>query len=502
MQQTIIQAIDAIAMREPDRPAIDVLGQVNTYGELKAASDAIAADLAVRPLAAKAPILVYCDQSFAAIAAFLGCVKAGHAYIPVDTHSPNDRLTMIEAIAEPALVLATTPLPVALKTPTMTPTQLAATMADGAAAPAPTLEADDNFYIIFTSGTTGQPKGVQISLANLQSFVDWMASFNLPEHARVLAQAPFSFDLSVMSLYPALTAGGCLKVLPKSTTADLRQLVLALPKLTVDVWVSTPSFIEMCLLDPTFDAAHHPDLRQLYFCGEELTHKTAERLLERFPEAELFNTYGPTEATVAVTAVQISREILAKYPRLPIGYAKPDTTLRLIADTAQQDQGRVIGELAIAGPSVSKGYLNRPNKTAAVFIKDRGRQAYRTGDLGYIEADGLIFYCGRTDFQIKLNGYRIELEEVNHFLNLAPMIRQGVAVPRYNREHKVSALLAYVVPTAADFDAKALTAAIHDHLQGVMMAYMIPSRFEFRDSLPLTQNGKVAIKALIQEVNA
>ncbi|WP_225047958.1 D-alanine--poly(phosphoribitol) ligase subunit DltA [Lacticaseibacillus kribbianus] len=502
MQSTIIEAIDAVAMQEPNRPAIDVLGQVNTYGELKAASDAIAADLAVRPIAAKTPILVYCDQSFAAIAAFLGCVKAGHAYIPVDTHSPKDRLTMIEDIAKPALVIATVPLPLTLHTPTVTPEQLQATMQDGAAAPAPSLQGGDNFYIIFTSGTTGQPKGVQISLDNLASFVAWMADFNLPTQAKMLAQAPFSFDLSVMSLYPALTAGGCLKVLPKETTADLRQLVTALPDLDVDVWVSTPSFIEMCLLDPTFDAAHHPNLRQLFFCGEELTHKTAARLLDRFPAAELFNTYGPTEATVAVTAVRITQDILARYPRLPIGYAKPDTTLRLIAETAQQEGDRVIGELAIAGPSVSKGYLNRPNKTAAVFTTDRGVQAYRTGDLGYIEDDGLIFYCGRTDFQIKLNGYRIELEEVNHYLNLAPMIRQGVAVPRYNREHKVAALLAYVVPADPTVDPATLTTAIHEHLQGVMMAYMIPSRFEFKDSLPLTQNGKVAIKALIQEVNA
>nr|WP_218841886.1 D-alanine--poly(phosphoribitol) ligase subunit DltA [Lacticaseibacillus absianus] len=500
--KSIIEMIDDIARSHPDWPAVDVLGAVHTYGELHQAATAIAADLAARPLAAGAPIMVYCDQSFEAIATFLGCVKAGHAYIPVDTHSPSDRLVMITQIAHPALTIATVPLPIAVATPVMTPAALAQAMAAPAAvAPAVTMRWSDNFYIIFTSGTTGQPKGVQISHANLSSFVAWMTRFDLPSRARVLTQAPFSFDLSVMSLYPTLTTGGCLQVLPKETTADLKALFKTLRDLPLEVWVSTPSFIELCLLAPDFDGAHHPELRQLYFCGEELTHATAAKLLERFPRAQVFNTYGPTEATVAVTAIEITPAVLAEHDRLPIGYAKPDTTLSLVPDTVRQEDGQAVGELYISGPSVSKGYLNRPDKTAAAFVSDHGEQAYRTGDLGFIASDGLIFYRGRTDFQIKLNGYRIELEEVNHYLNTAPMIRQAVAVPRYNAQHKVAQMLAFVVP-ASDGDARELTRAIHDYLQTVMMPYMIPQRFVYRDSLPVTANGKVAIKQLIAEVNA
>nr|WP_125702373.1 D-alanine--poly(phosphoribitol) ligase subunit DltA [Lacticaseibacillus daqingensis] len=499
--QSILEQFDQIATAHPDRPAIDELGQVITYGTLQAKANAIAAELAARNLPAKAPIMVYCDQSSLAVAAFLGCVKAGHAYIPVDTHAPNDRLLAIATIAAPALVLATVPLPVELPVATVTPGELAAIAVSKQPAPAPSLAPEDNFYIIFTSGTTGEPKGVQISHANLSSFVAWMASFKLPAQARILGQAPFSFDLSVMSLYPALTSGGCLTILPKTVTDDLKALVTTLETLPLNVWVSTPSFVELCLLAPTFDGAHHPELTQFFFCGEELTHATAAKLLTRFPQAQVFNTYGPTEATVAVTAIAITKAVLDQYDRLPIGYAKPDTGLTLVPDTTHEDMGQTVGELLIEGPSVSKGYLNRPAKTAAAFGQNHGVQTYRTGDLGVIAADGLIFYRGRTDFQIKLNGYRIELEEVNHYLNGAPMVHQAVAVPRYNAQHKVAQLLAYVVPAAGP-GSRELTQALHDYLATVMMPYMIPNRIVYRDSLPITANGKVAIKALIEEVNA
>ena len=499
--KSLIEIIDEIATSHPDWPAVNTLGELKTYGDLKAASDGIAAALQARKLPAKAPLMVYCDQSFAAIATFLGCVKAGHAYIPVDSHSPNDRLTMIEEIAHPALVLATIPLPLELQTTTVKAAQLSQMMTMAPVKNAD-LAADDNFYIIFTSGTTGQPKGVQISHANLISFVSWMASFKLPRRPRMLAQAPFSFDLSVMSLYPTLTSGGCLQILPKEQTDDLKTLFETLPHVPVDVWVSTPSFVDICLLSPLFDATSYPALKQFYFCGEELTHATATKLRQRFPQAKIYNTYGPTEATVAVTAVQITDSVLADYPRLPIGYAKPDTTMTLVPGTVRAEDDQQVGELEIIGPSVSKGYLNRPEKTAAAFTEEHGMRGYRTGDLGIIAEDGLIFYRGRTDFQIKLNGYRIELEEVDHYLNQAPMIHQAVAVPKYNAVHKVQQMLAYVVPEQGEEGGLALTKKIRTHLQQVMMPYMIPQRFIYKDSLPLTQNGKVAVKALISEVNA
>ncbi len=452
--------------------------------------------------------MVYADQHFATIAAFLGCVKSGHAYIPVDTHSPNTRLTQISEIARPAMTIATSELPINLPGQIMAADELGRLLATPeTAAPNPATRANpviggENFYIIFTSGTTGQPKGVQISHDNLLSFVNWMNDdFDLPAKPRMLAQAPYSFDLSVMSLYPCLTAGGTLVVLPKDATSDLGALVRLLPDLRLNVWVSTPSFMAMCLLDPNFNAQSQPDLSHIFFCGEELTNQLAGKILARFPEAAMYNTYGPTETTVAVTSIRVDDELLSKYPRLPIGYAKSDTFIDYRPGSTHEEDGQIVGELSITGPGVSKGYLNRPDKTAAAFTDNGATRSYATGDLGVVNDDGLLFYRGRTDFQIKMNGFRIELEEVNHYLNAQPLLKQAVAVPRYNRDHQVKQLVAFAVPVEPVTDALNFTKTLRGQLSSAMMEYMVPQRFIYRDNLPLTPNDKVDVKALISEVN-
>jgi len=484
----LIATIDQLAAQQPQTPAYNELGKMHTYAELKQASDTIAAALVRRQLPAQAPIIVYGDQSFMMLASFLGCVKAGHAYIPVDTHSATDRLTLITKIAQPALIIAVEPTPKPLPVPPITtPNELLAqpvTTSDSRY----WVHGDDNFYIIFTSGTTGQPKGVQISHNNLLSFINWqIKDFGLPQQAAILAQAPYSFDLSVMTLYPTLALGGTITVLPKAVTDNLASLFQTLPQLTLDVWVSTPSFMDICLLEPKFDQTHYPTLQYFLFCGEELTHHTASQLQQRFPQAHIFNTYGPTEATVAVTAVEITPQILANYQRLPIGYAKSDTT---ITTTATQ-------ELLLTGPSVSKGYLNRPDKTKAAF----SGTTYYSGDLGEITAAGLIFYHGRKDFQIKLNGYRIELEEVNYILNQMPTVKQAAVVPYYVA-HKVQRLIAFIVPNEkAAASNLARTKEIKQDLSQQMMPYMVPQRFIYRTQLPLTENGKIDFKSLQGEVN-
>ncbi len=504
----MIQTIDAQATAHPDAIAYDDCGHTTTYGQLKAASDAIACAIAERNLPVNRPIMIYADQHVATVAAFLGAVKAGHAYIPVDTHSPSTRLTQIIDVAHPALTIAAAPLPIHLPGQVMAPAELlrlVATSETAAPDPATRVHAvtgDENFYIIFTSGTTGQPKGVQISHDNLLSFVNWMRTdFDLPTTPRILAQAPYSFDLSVMSLYPCLTLGGTLVVLPKEATADLATLVQQLPQLNLDVWVSTPSFMAMCLLDNTFNETSQPNLSHIFFCGEELTHPLAAKIIKRFPHAAMFNTYGPTEATVAVTAIQITPDVLAQYPRLPIGYAKADTVIDYRTDSVHEDAHETVGELTITGPSVSKGYLNRPDKTAAVFSASATGPTYASGDLGVIGENGLLFYRGRIDFQIKLNGFRIELEEVNHYLNADAAVKNGVAVPRYNSKHQVAQLIAFIVPVAPIDNALAFTSQLRERLTANMMTYMVPQRFIYRDSLPLTPNDKVDIKALMREVN-
>lgn len=495
MIKNIVSAISKQAQQHPKRIAFNYLGNVNTYQELDNWSSRLAVCLRESELA-EGPILVYGGQTFDMLVAFLGSVKAGRTYIPVDVNSSPDRLKSILTTAAPALVIAVEPLPIKIHQRVLTVNDLQSIYETFDVAPEKDgLALEDTFYIIFTSGTTGDPKGVQISHHNLLSFVNWMDEWQDYANQNVLLQPAFSFDLSVMALYPTLVNGGTLKVLPKRTTDNFMQMFSVLPEMELNIWISTPSLIDICLLDPKFDQAHYPNLQNFLFCGEELTHQTAEKLKARFADAHIYNTYGPTEATVAVTSVEITDAILHKYDRLPIGYVKDDT--QILIDTDQRDSK---GELLIAGPSVSKGYLNNPAKTKAVFYEQHHVNGYRSGDLGYYDGD-LLFYNGRTDFQIKLNGYRIELEEVNHYLADLALIKQGVAVPKYDRNHKVKQLVAVVVPREKSATAARLTSTLKQQLSHNIMPYMMPQRFIFRDRLPLSANGKVDIKALIAGVN-
>lgn len=502
----MLNQVDFIANTQPNKVAYDELGRIHTYGQLKQASDSLASFLDSMALPEKAPIMVYGGQQFEMIAGFLGTTKAGHAYIPVDVNSAEERLTDIIDIAEPAAILAIDDLPITnLSIPIIGKIQLKKILSETVSYELThPVKKDENFYIIFTSGTTGKPKGVQISHNNLLSFANWMVSeaFNWPSESNVLSQPPYSFDLSVMDWVPTLITGGTLKALPKTAADDFKVLFSTLPKMDLNVWVSTPSFADVALLDPTFTQENHPKLIRFLFCGEVLTRTTAEKLLIRFPDAEIYNTYGPTEATVAVSSLLITKEIIDSYDKMPIGYVKADTKITIQDVDGQNISSGQKGEIIISGPSVSKGYLNNTEKTKLAFTKVDGVQAYKTGDLATIDENGLLHYQGRSDFQIKLHGFRIELEEVAQQLQQSQWIEQAVAVPRYDNDGKVKQLLAIIVAKTNDFaKPMLLTNAIKEEVKDVMMPYMMPSRFIYRETMPLTPNGKIDLKGLIAEVN-
>lgn len=506
----MIEAIEYFAQVQPDFPVYDILGQVHTYGDLKKDSDSLAAQIDRLGLPDKSPVVVFGGQEYEMLATFVALTKSGHAYIPIDSHSALERVAAIVEVAEPSLIIAINDFPLAdVAAPIFSAEQVQTAFREGASYElSHPVQGDDNYYIIFTSGTTGKPKGVQISHNNLLSFTNWMITdkeFATPERPQMLAQPPYSFDLSVMYWAPTLALGGTLFALPSAVTQDFKQLFETILSLPIAIWTSTPSFADMALLSDDFNSQKLPQLTHFYFDGEELTVKTAQKLRDRFPQARIINAYGPTEATVALSAVAVTDEMLQNCKRLPIGYTKADSPTFVIDEEGQKVPNGQQGEIIVCGPAVSKGYLNNPEKTAEAFFEFEGLPAYHTGDVGSMTDEGLLLYGGRMDFQIKFNGFRIELEDVSQNLNKSKYVESAVAVPRYNKDHKVQNLLAYVIlkdGVAKQFEREIdITKAIKEDLQDIMMSYMMPSKFLYRETLPLTPNGKIDIKGLISEVN-
>ncbi|AKP67163.1 D-alanine--poly(phosphoribitol) ligase subunit DltA [Companilactobacillus ginsenosidimutans] len=502
----IIDRITRIAQQNPDQICYRNGDVTATYRQLSENSDKIANFIQRKSLPEKSPIIAFGGQQFEMLCIFLGAIKAGHAYIPVDNGSDSDRIHQINNVAKPALVFNWSDKEdFGIDTPIISKEEIQQALNSGDAIydSSKSVGPDDNFYIIFTSGTTGTPKGVQISTNNLIDFVDWVNDeYHYTIDTKLILQAPFSFDLSVFSIYPGLTNGATLEVLDKKANKDLALLQKTVLSTEATTWISTPSFFEMCMFFRDFNSETLPNLKKFIFCGEELTHVTAKKLLSRFKGAELYNTYGPTENTVAITSIEITPENLETFDRLPIGYLKKNMDHRLA--NVEEHDGETVGELIVSGPDVSKGYLNNPVQTEKAFENIDGKIFYHTGDMVSEDKDGLLFYKGRTDFQIKMHGYRIELEEVDSLLAGLDQVKQSCTVPLYNNKKQVNKIIAHVVleDQFQDSDDKELNLQIKSELKKNTMEYMIPNVFKFVKQLPISKNGKIDRKALIGEINA
>lgn len=445
----------------------------------------------------KAPVIVYGHKDPWMLVCFLACVKSGRAYCPVDVSVPLSRVEAIISEVGPELIFAMEPLEYS-----------GASVLDKAAAKAAVegepvvldlgyaVSAEDTFYIIFTSGSTGTPKGVQITRDCLDHFIQWGLALGrgLNDGIRrvFLNQAPFSFDLSVMDLYLSLYTGGHLFALSKGLQSDMGAMLDALGKSGAEVWVSTPSFADVCLADKKFCETLLPRLGLFLFCGETLTNRTADRLAAAFPRADIVNTYGPTESTVAVTQVRITPELRRDAP-LPVGIEKPGTWIFIQDENGQDLPEGCVGEIVIAGDSVSTGYWKRPDLTERVFgtrvIEGTRYRTYRTGDSG-MRRDGQLYYQGRMDFQIKLHGYRIELGDIEENLLKLEGVTGAVVLP-VSREGKVKSLTAYVVADRRGDSDFSEGQRLRAELKALVPEYMIPKKFVFLDQMPMTNNGKV-----------
>lgn len=474
-----------------------------TYRQLWEKSEELAAYIKGFCGEDKTPIIVYGHKNPMMLVAFLACVKSGRAYVPVDISVPRDRVEAIIDSVEPRLILSTEMFEEYKSYPYLDLVNDCYENKEIRIIPEEDyVKEQDIYYIIFTSGSTGTPKGVQISYDALNHFTEWALTLGgFPkEGKRFMNQAPFSFDLSVMDLYMSLASGSCLFALEKEIQAEYKSLFVALKESDANVWVSTPSFADLCLADNSFNQELLPHMELFLFCGELLTNKTAEELLKRFPKAQVYNTYGPTESTVAVTEVRVDHQINKRYRPLPVGKCKPGTRIKIMDGRRELPDGEK-GEVVIIGNTVSAGYFKNPQENEKKFFRysEGGEDvpAYRTGDKGYIQ-DGQLFYCGRMDLQIKLHGYRMEIEDIEKNLMRVKGVEKALVVPVYDKD-KVRYLKGFCVYTEEVENTLKAQKKIKEDMAQFVPEYMVPRKIIFVEEMPMTANGKIDRKKM-QEI--
>lgn len=393
-------------------------------------------------------IIIYGSKGTKMIISILACLLAKKTYIPIDSSIPINRIKKIIASTNSQLII---------NCDHDLPEINSIKLEDLSLLNKEYQIKNDIAYIIFTSGSTGDPKGVPITYSNLNNFIDWFNSLyplNRYQNIKVFNQASYSFDLSVAAFYYSLTNN--------HTLVDLENIddVSILKECTLGI--VTPTFIKLCLLDNEFNCHNYDRLDCLLFCGEQLDKKEVIKLYSRFPEIKIINAYGPTEATCAVSAINITKNML-EYETLPIGDMSHNATTIEIIDN----------EIVLSGKSVFKGYLNSNN----IITK------YHTQDIGYIN-NNKLYYKGRINNQIKYKGYRIELEDVeNNIKNINGVIDCLVQI---KVDHDIVKYLKALV-ILDHITIEELTIEI----KKLIPEYMIPKIFEEVSSLPINSNGKL-----------
>ncbi|WP_042276423.1 D-alanine--poly(phosphoribitol) ligase subunit DltA [[Clostridium] dakarense] len=502
----IIEGIKKYA--NTDRIAIICEGEKLSYNELDKYSEAIAIYLKSIHGEENTPILVYGNKENMMMPCMIGALKSGRAYVPLDTSFPIDRVKTVTEEVNPK-VLFNFGEEVEFEDVIVINKEkledIINEYKEKSISSENWVKEDENAYILFTSGSTGKPKGVQISSNNLDSFVNWMSPYLKIDGSEkvMMNQAAYSFDLSVTSIYPALVNGSTLFSISKKVLADYKLLFSELKESNMSVWVSTPSFAGVCLSDSSFNQEMMPNLESMIFIGEVLPKNVAKELMERFPNTRVINGYGPTEATVGVSVNDITLEFIEDEKSLPVGYPMDNCKIKIVDENGIEVESGQKGEIMIIGPSVSKGYFNNKEKTDEVFYFDEingvKHRAYKTGDMGHM-LEGRIYYSGRVDFQVKLNGYRIEIEDIENNLRKVNNIKNAVVMPIYKND-KIAYLKGIVqLKEKNELSNIKNGTLIKKELSKYLPQYMIPRNVTVIDEFPMNTNGKIDRKKLMAEL--
>jgi amino acid adenylation domain-containing protein len=527
LQQLLTEAAGAW----PQRAAVASGGSVLTYQELDRVSNQMARALLRLGVAPGDRVAILAPKSAAAVVAVYGALKAGACYVPLDPKAPEDRLGYVLSDSGAAVIVADEArLPQAaalaggvpgLRAVVTTagmpggqgPAEAPAAPAHPGASPVPWAEVaaesdeplaqeraieTDLAYILYTSGSTGAPKGVMISHRNSLTFVEWAAAATgLTEQDRVCSPAPLHFDLSVFDVFASCRAGACLTVLPDGVATFPVSIAKWLEAEKISVWYSVPSVLTLLACYgslPQFDLSA---LRVVIFAGEVFPPRYLARLMAELPGRRYLNWYGPTETNVC-TAFEVRAGGSDTGP-VPIGTACANTEVFAVtSDGRQVSRPGEEGELYVRGPSLMRGYWGQPAKTSEVLVrypfpKSGEELVYRTGDLVTLEPDGNYAYLGRRDSMVKIRGYRVELGEVEAALYRHPAIEEAVVLPV--PDELLGSRLRAVISAKAEVSRE----NVLSHCREWLPSYMVPDLVEFREALPRTSTGKVDRAGLARE---
>ena len=413
------------------------------------------------------PVIIYGHKSVSMIISIVACLLAKRCYICIESSLPINRIKDIIKISKASLFIANEDIECDFNTCKLEELIKYQDL---------DIKKNNNkyAYIVFTSGTTGVAKGVPITYKNLDNFINWINNtypFNSYKDINVLNQASFSFDLSVMDLYYGLFNKHSIYSITRTNQRDGSMYDTIKD---VDLMVITPSFMKLCLLNQDFNSANYHKLKTIYFCGELLSVDLVKKIRKRFNDVIIFNAYGPSEATCAVSGLIIDDKMLDN-ELLPVG---DKNNLACHIDIANN-------EIVLSGDSVFNGYLN--NIQGGLY-QDNKIKYYKTGDIGYFK-DNYLYCDGRVDNQIKYNGYRIELSDIeNNLLKIDGVIDACVIAKR--QDNIIKLIKGFVVINKYDID------YVKQELSKLIPSYMMPKVIVKIDRMPINKNGKVDREAL------